>query len=341
MPPVPRKPDPPSEKVERSPATRATPPAVGAQGRVPGGVANRPGTCLVDGAAFVRPVFTNPEITGIDKTRIETCADLAFIYHFDCAFEAVDVLVTRFQDGTPIECGVADDLNAYIVDRPNQLPANERRAVTARVFKGYPGSGEDLYALFDELHEALLDFYCSCTTGTRVGPNPNLAVTPVMAEAAVEFVVEKLQRLLSRNGAGIGHYVVERAAAQLNACFKILDSEDLCRFFGCEYDDGLHGRIDRLLSERGKQGASRRPAFQQAKLAAESQKMIEALADLVPTDETDLTPAQIDRLAAQLALLRSVSGQRNVRRSEKLDDEAAQEGANIIKMVRAARDSFG
>lgn len=296
----------------------------------------------MDGAAFVRPVFTNPEITGIFKSRIETCADLAFIHHFDCAFEAVDVLVTRFQDGTPLECEVADDLNLYIVDRPNQLPANERRAVTARVFKGYPGSGEDLYALFDELHEALLDFYCSCTTGTRIGPNANLAVTPAMAEATVEFVVEKLQRLLSRNGAGIGHYIVDRAAAQLNACFKILESEDLCRFFGCEYDDGLHGRIDRLLAGRSTGGTPRRPAFQQAKLALESKNMIDTLANLVTAaDVTDLTEAEINGLAAQLALLRSVSGQRNVRRAEALDDEAAQEGANIIKMVRAARDSFG
>jgi hypothetical protein len=287
-------------------------------------------TCLEPADAVYRPNLPDADFTRADTENIVACADWSYIFHFECAFEAMEILSAGFQNGQfPLECQVAARMDAWLCESVTHVPAGQRRAMGARVLDG-------VEQLFDDLYEALLAVY-----EARAGCCDEDDVPPAGPAATLAWSLEHIQLELSRRGAGAPAFTALRVGRELMDAFNILGSPDLARFLGGGYDIGLVDNIDRLLGDRKPDGSPRTPAYQHAELAVSSRKAIEQVALLDPDDLTELTMADIDGLTARLALLRAVAGRRDVQsKHEHLDDEAAQAAAKVIRLTRTAGSPF-
>jgi len=293
-------------------------------------------TCLVEAEEVVaRPVLLDQDFTRADKGDIEACADWAYIYYFECAFEAMQVLSAGFQDGRfPLECQVAVDMNIWIAESFSRVPANQRQAMGASVLDGVEQMLEDLYDALLAIYEARV----GCCDDEQTPPGP---------VASLAWTIERLQRELSRRGAGAPAFFALRVGEELMQAFKILGSPDLARFLCPGYDIDLVGNIDRLLGDRKPDGSPRMPAYQLAELAVNSRLAIDQVAALVDANLLELTMGEIDGLTAQLALLRAVAGRRDFEgrrdfdgKRERLTDDAAQTAAKVIQLTRTAGGAF-
>ena len=257
-------------------------------------------TCLDDAEAVARPVLLDQDFTRADQGDIEACADWSYIHYFECAFEAMQVLSAGFQDGRfPLECQVAVDMDVWIAESFSRVPANQRQAMGASVLDG-------VEQLLDDLYDALLAIY-----EARVGCCDDEQTPPAGPTATLAWTIERVQRELSRRGAGAPAFFALRVGQELMDAFTILGSPDLARFLCPGYDNDLVGNIDRLLGDRKPDGSPRMPAYQLAELAVNSRLAIDQVAALVDDDLLELTMAEIDGLTARLALLRAVAGRRD------------------------------
>jgi hypothetical protein len=286
-------------------------------------------TCLEDADPVCRPKFPDGDFTSADTENIVACADWSYILHFECAFEAMEILSAGFQDGRfPLECRVAVRMDAWLCESVNHVPAAQRRAMGARVLDG-------VEQLLDDLYEVLLAVY-----EARAGCCEE-ELPPAGPEATLAWSLEHIQLELSRRGAGAPAFTALRVGGELMDAFNILGSPDLARFLGGGYDVGLVDNIDRLLGDRKPDGSPRTPAYKHAELAVNSRKAIEQLAPLAVDDLKKLTMADIDGLTARLALLRAVAGRRDVHsKREQLDDAAAETAAKVIRLTRTAGSPF-
>jgi hypothetical protein len=284
-------------------------------------------TCLVPAEGDVdRPDLLEQDFTRADQDDIEACADWSYIYYFECAFEAMQVLSAGFQDGRfPLECQVAVDMDVWIYESFRRVPATQRRAMGASVLDG-------VEQMLDDLNDALLAIY-----EARVGCCDDEQTPPAGQAATLAWTIERLQRELSRRGAGAPAFFALRVGEELMQAFQILGSPDLARFLCPGYDIDLVGNIDRLLGDRKPDGSPRMPAYQLAELAVNSRQAIDQVAVLVESDLLELSMAEIDGLTARLALLRAVAGRRDFDgKRERLADDAAQTAAKVIQLTRTA-----
>ena len=283
----------------------------------------RPRSCIEPARRCTYKPLPDVATLGIDKANMLTCSELVYIHHFAVAFEAVDVLLDAYGDGSiPLECEVGARVDEYIACKPRFVTHEERSALTSRVVAG-------VAPIVDDLYKALMELYrlsCICGDDDRHSLPAPLA--------GVLWYIENAQRELSRLGAGIGGSVALRSGRQLGRCFMILNSPDLPSFIGISYDEGMPGVIDRLLSMRKHDGPPKMAAYRHAKLAVASRNAIQTLACLDELSDLSLPDLDLDRLAAQLALLFAVSGRDEIRRQEQLGDEGAQRGAELLRLTR-------